>query len=200
MLFGDSIVLINRGEGAQHIWMGAPSPLPRLRSSALRFSPACLTPVKNSATLRPWILLMIHEVKTPVRSGFGGCPARPYATTLERSRRDASRRLPAHASIFIGVSSPWSTSSCAACRHNSSQAGSIVRAVSRTMSHCVEDGSGIPTELFSLSRRFQGNPLPYFNSPIMLDALASYFSPPAPAGGCAVKTFVQRLHRSHWRR
>src|SRR4030065_722682 len=100
-------------ERASHIWMGDLSPRPRLSSSALRFSPACLTPVKNRAIWRPSTLLMIPEVKTPVRSGFGCSPGRPSAAALERSRRDASRRLPIHARIFIGVSSLWSTSPCA---------------------------------------------------------------------------------------
>ena len=44
------------------------------------------------------------------------------------------------------------------------------------MSHWVEAGSGTPRSPCRPSRRLNGSPLPYFNSPIMLPAVASYFA------------------------
>jgi hypothetical protein len=41
-----------------------------------------------------------------------------------------------------------------------------------------------------------GSPLPYFNRPIMLPAVASYFLGPASAGASAVKTWPHRWQRS----
>ena len=50
------------------------------------------------------------------------------------------------------------------------------------MSHWVEAGSGTPRSPCRPSRRLNGIPLPYFSSPIMLPAVASYFRSPAPSG------------------
>jgi hypothetical protein len=79
-----------------------------------------------------------------------------------------------------GVQSLWSTSSAAACRTSSSQAGNIWAAVSAAISHCVEAGSAIPKQSCS---RLKGRPLPYLSSAIMLAADGSYFSDPTFAGG-----------------
>jgi len=38
-------------------------------------------------------------------------------------------------------------------------------------------------------------PLPYFSSPRVLTAVASYFASPSPAGAAAVNTSLQRLQR-----
>ena len=73
------------------------------------------------------------------------------------------------------VSSLCSTSPCAACRISSSNAGARFAATACTMSHWVEAGSGTPRSPCRPSRRLNGSPLPYFNSPIMLPAVASYF-------------------------
>ena len=73
------------------------------------------------------------------------------------------------------VSSLCSTSPCAACRINSSNAGARLAATACTMSHWVEAGSGTPRSPCRPSRRLNGSPLPYFNSPIMLPAVALYF-------------------------
>jgi len=73
---------------------------------------------------------------------------------------------------------------------------SILSAVSATISHWVEAGSGISRFSCSPCRRWKGNPLPYFSSAIMLAAVASYFSVPTPAGASAVYTSPHRLQRS----
>ena len=44
--------------------------------------------------------------------------------------------------------------------------------------------------------RLNGSPLPYFKSPIMLPAVASYFVWPASAGAAAVKIWPHRWQRS----
>jgi hypothetical protein len=46
------------------------------------------------------------------------------------------------------------------------------------------------------SRRLNGSPLPYFNNPIMLPAVALYFLGPASSGASAVNTWPHKLHRS----
>lgn len=53
---------------------------------------------------------------------------------------------------------------------------------------CVEGGSGILTQPYSLWRRFQGKPPPYLKNAIML-----------AAGERAWKISPHRLHRSFWR-
>ena len=94
------------------------------------------------------------------------------------------------------VSSLCSTSPCAACRINSSNAGARLAATACTMSHWVEAGSGTSRSPCRPSRRLNGSPLPYFKSPIMLPAVASYFLSPASSGAAAVKTWPHRWQRS----
>ncbi|MGH7105134.1 MAG: hypothetical protein ACREFT_01340 [Acetobacteraceae bacterium] len=55
-----------------------------------------------------------------------------------------------------------------------------------TRSHWVAAGSGMRIAAWSRSRRLNGSPVPYFSSPTMLVALASYFSVPTPGGEAAV--------------
>ena len=103
------------------------------------------------------------------------------------------------------VSSLCSTSPCAACRISSSNAGARLAATASTMSHWVEAGSGTPRSPCRPSRRLNGSPLPYFNRPIMLPAVASYFVLAGPCGrvrgeDLAAQVAAQLLQLVHRRR
>jgi hypothetical protein len=65
-----------------------------------------------------------------------------------------------------------------------------------TRSHCVAAGKGMPIPACSVSIRWNGSPVPYFNKATMLVAVASYFSSPTPSGAGAVYTSPHRLQRS----
>ncbi len=142
------------------------------------------------------------EVNRPVR--WSASAPSPSA----RASASGPPRFPISSRILTVVSSLCSTSPWAACRINSAKAGATLAATARTMSHWVEAGRGISRCPCRPSRRLNGNPLPYFKSPIMLPAVASYFRLPVSSGrrggkhlAAQVATqFLQLINRRRQRR
>ena len=56
-------------DSASHIWMGGGSSAARWANTSAKFSPACLSPLKNSVTLCPaCVSATMPVVNMPVRS------------------------------------------------------------------------------------------------------------------------------------
>src|SRR5215471_4076666 len=114
--------------------MGGPNSLARCLSTSARFSPACWRPVKYKAIFRCPVVDTIPLVKVPVRLSPG------------------SRFI---LSTFIPVSSLWNTSSCAACRINSSrrldQLGALLHHL--PLSRCRQRNAQVGFQLFESVER-----------------------------------------------
>ena len=168
---------------ASHIWMGGPSAAARWARTSARFSPACWRPVKNRAMRYGPQTATMAEVNTPVRPSVSSPAAAARRCSAVRAR------------IFMTVSSLWTSSPCAAWRVSSAKTGASSTAASRTSSHWVAAGSGMPSPRCKTSMRWNGRPAPYLSRPTMLGAVSSYRAAPTPAGAGAVKTSPQRLQR-----
>ena len=98
----------------------------------------------------------------PRRDDPGRKDPRPVGREVVVGRRGDPGR--SRSSTVMRVSSLCSSSPCAACRVSSASAGCSRVAVSATISHWVEAGSGICRFAWSRSSRWKGIPLPYFRS------------------------------------
>ena len=107
-------------DSASHIWIGGARAAARWISTSLRFSPACLRPLKNNAIRWPSPVDTMPEVNRPLR-----CDAFSFATPSTESSAKAFclARLPISSRILIVVSSLYSTSPADACRISSAWTG-----------------------------------------------------------------------------